>query len=95
MSLQCQPVSMNTGRQEKEGRNWTSVRLPAEPETQGALVDDKSTHSKVVLYIQTNGGQAGLWEGIRKLSDSLHDVWQLCKPQYIKQSMSAKRKRGW
>lgn len=38
------------------------------------------------------GGQAGLQGGGRKLPDSLHDVWQLCKPQYMKQSLSDKGK---
>lgn len=40
------------------------------------------------------GGQAGLQGGGRKLPDCLHDVWQLCKPQYMKQSLSDKGKEG-
>lgn len=78
----------------REG-NRTAVGLPAEPTSQGALADDKNKYSTMVLYIQMNRGQAGLQEGVRKLSDYPHDVWQLCKPTYIKQSLSAKGKGGW
>lgn len=99
LSVQLLPIHCCHGSVSRDGGggegNRTAVGLPAEPTSQGALADDKNKYSTMVLYIQMNRGQAGLQEGVRKLSDSPHDVWQLCKPKYIKQSLSAKGKGGW
>lgn len=80
---------MGQGRKKQNGCRTLQSRQ------QGPWQVTKANTARWYCTARWTGGQAGLQGGGRNLPDSLHDIWQLLKPQYLKQCLSDKGKGGW